>query len=404
MAVRCCNSCQGAHFTETLSLGDVPIAHRFHREKPTEKEFRHPLTVHTCNDCGLIQILDPISPEILYKDYNFCFTSWKTQPQTVPEIALIRECVGTEGLVVEVGSNDGSFLKEMKDSGLKKIIGVEPNSAGCEIARKVGVPIIEGFFNAKIVQQILKDSGLASLVVSRQVVEHIDDLKALMININQVLKSDGWILFEVPDFETPLAHGDPSSLWEEHINYFTEPVLTSLVKRHGFAIRKVDRYPTNGGALMVLAQRSQEADLSISTSEKAQIKAVQLLAADYAKKVERFKNALSQHLDENRAKGGINVLYGTGCRANSVINGLGLEAKFDFLVDDQAEKQGLLMPGCQLEIKSSAAIYEKPGICYLSVNYENEEKVIGRHKKYVEQGGQFFSLNSPSPLFEKVME
>lgn len=399
-----CNCCGSTRLKEVLSLGEMPIAHRFHRSLPEEKEYRHPLTVHICEDCALIQIVDPIPPEVLYRDYNFCFTSWKVQPQTAREIALIKQCVGRTELIVEIGSNDGSFLNEMTASGLQNLIGVEPNREACAIARKVGVPIHESFYSRETADKILSAAGGAALVVSRQVVEHISDLTALMEDIRFLLKNDGWIMFEVPDFEVPMSYGDVSSLWEEHINYFTEPVMVALLRRHGFEAQIVERYPTNAGALMVLARRMERGGILAPIGKEQGIEAVRALAAEYASKAGRFRKALIKRLDENHRKGGKNVLYGTGCRANAVINGLGLQGSFDLLVDDQPEKQGLLMPGTLMTIEPSEAMQDMPGLCVLSVNAEHEEKVMQRHERYRNCGGRFYSANSPSPLYSKVLE
>lgn len=397
-----CNCCLGTDFNPVVNLGPIPIAHRFQSENNPQGEFKHELSVHICNTCGLLQILNPIDPEVLYKDYNFCFTSWKTQPQTTPEIALIKNCVGSDGLVVEVGSNDGSFLNEMKNSGLKSIVGVEPNLAACQVARQTGVHVIEGFFDNIVAKQIRSTHGEVGLVVSRQVVEHIKDLQSLMTNIKEILKPEGWILFEVPDFEVPLRHGDVSSLWEEHISYFTEATLTAFVSRYGFKVSKVDRYPTNGGALMVLAQRTESPQALEKFS--AGIQEIKNLAKSYDAKVNEFSKHLRTRLQRNHQEGRLNVLYGTGCRANTLINGLGLQAEFDILVDDQSEKQGLYMPGCGKKIEPSLVINNARTTCFLSVNYENEERVIAKHSNYLKNGGEFYSVNCPSPLFNRILQ
>ena len=65
-----CNACNGSSFQEVLNLGKTPIAHRYLHENPPNKEYTHLLAISLCRDCGLIQILNPIPPEELYKDYN----------------------------------------------------------------------------------------------------------------------------------------------------------------------------------------------------------------------------------------------------------------------------------------------------------------------------------------------
>jgi hypothetical protein len=39
---------------------------------------------------------------------------------------------------------------------------------------------------------------------------------------------------------------------------------------------------------------------------------------------------------------------------------------------------------------------QKIDICLLAVNTENEEKVINRHSKWIQQGGLFWSVFPPS--------
>lgn len=127
MAENFCNACNGADFEEVLNLGKTPIAHRFLEESSPSNEHTHLLAVSLCQNCGLIQILNPIPPEDLYKDYNFCFFDWKPQPHMVNEIDLINKRIQKDKLVLEIGCNDGTFLNEMKKRGFTKLAGVEPN-------------------------------------------------------------------------------------------------------------------------------------------------------------------------------------------------------------------------------------------------------------------------------------
>lgn len=91
------------------------------------------------------------------------------------------------------------------------------------------------FFNADLANKI-GDLGKAHFIVIRQVMEHIEDLRDLMENFRNLLRPNCWLLIEVPDFEYALKFGDSSALWEEHVNYFTEPTLTNLAEKNGFSV------------------------------------------------------------------------------------------------------------------------------------------------------------------------
>ncbi len=394
-----CNACGSTDFAEVLDLGEIPIAHRFVSKDSNEPEYKHPLTVHLCNSCALIQILNPIPPAVLYEDYNFCFTSWKPQPHIAEEVALILSCVGPQAMVFEIGANDGGFLLELRKNGMTRIAGVEPNRVSSQIGVKQGLKVYNAFFDAKIADEVAKEHGAVDLVVSRQVVEHIPDLRGLMAQIRRILRKDGYLLFEVPDFEVPMKHGDCSALWEEHVNYFTEPVMRDFLAKNGFEVEKVQRFPFSGGALMVLARQKADSQSGVGAAE---LEGIKKLALAYRGRVDEFRTKVIKMLEANRAQGKTNVLYGAGCRANALINGLKLGPYLQFVVDDQPEKQAYLMPGCRLRILPSEALSESDGICLLSVNCENEEKVIGKHAPKLGGKWEFYSLNSPSPLLKKL--
>ena len=86
-----CNACNRADFEEVLNLGNTPIAHRFLQESSLDIEYTHLLAISICRNCGLVQILNPIEPEELYRDYNFCFSDWKPNPHMIEEIDLISK-------------------------------------------------------------------------------------------------------------------------------------------------------------------------------------------------------------------------------------------------------------------------------------------------------------------------
>lgn len=393
-----CNSCGSAAFEKLLDLGATPIAHRFLKEPAGPDEFKHPMIAHMCETCGLVQILDPIPPEQLYRDYNFCFTAWKPQPHMADEIALMKTKLSPAEAIVELGSNDGTFLGEMRKAGFTNLIGVEPNRVANEQSRKTGAAIYEGFFSEALAGKIAAEKGPASLVVSRQAVEHIIDLKGLARGIKRVLKPGGWLLLEVPDCESPLRYGDVSSLWEEHVNYFTEATFCAFLEKEGFGVAEVRRYPFSGGALLVLARLGSPA----KASRQREIEDSKALARAFSAQAKGFEDKLKRRLAANRAAGRANVLYGTGCRANMLLNGFNLHEYFDLVIDDQAEKQGLYMPGSRLKIESSAALEKSTGDCFLAVNAENEERVIARHPAFLRNGGRFLSVNAPSPRLKEL--
>src|SRR5262249_18474375 len=98
--------------------------------------------------------------------------------------------------ILEIGSNDGTFLKYFQRAGLK-VHGVDPAQNIGEIARQNNVPTTVAFFGADSARQ-LKDAGhRPAVILANHVFAHIDNLRSVMEGIADLLKPGGFFIFEV---------------------------------------------------------------------------------------------------------------------------------------------------------------------------------------------------------------
>jgi hypothetical protein len=119
-----CRACGGTALWRFLELGDQPLANRFlHSESEFAAEQRFPLDLYLCDTCGLVQLLDVIDPEVLFRDYIYVTGTSETiarhnraYAQTVVDLL----CLGPGDLVIEVASNDGSLLTASRPWALNR--------------------------------------------------------------------------------------------------------------------------------------------------------------------------------------------------------------------------------------------------------------------------------------------
>jgi 2-polyprenyl-3-methyl-5-hydroxy-6-metoxy-1,4-benzoquinol methylase len=368
-APRKCRICGNEKLSILIDLGNQPIAHRL-LEQP-EKEFTHPLRLHSCDQCGLNQIIDPIDPEVLYKGYNYCFSSWKPEPHRETELKLINSHKN-HSKVFEIGCNDGLFLEELKKRGQDLCVGLEPNTFAARIARETrGLKVYETFLDEKTVEEIKKTFGLFDVILARQVLEHVADIDLFFGTVDKLLAADGVLFIDVPDVGRGLQVGDCTIVWEEHVNYFTEDVLLRTLNRFGFHPLAFEKYNYSGGTLAVLASRNS------SAATNDQVHDFRPYAKTFNARVQEYRDRLIKVLAGAKKSFDQIVIYGVGCRACTFVNGLGLAGLIDFAVDDQPERQKKLMPGSQLQIREPTVL-QKPGmrsLVLLAVNQENEDKV-----------------------------
>ena len=77
-----CRSCRRSDLETFLNLGKTPLADRLLTERQLKQpEPTSPLEVAFCRNCGLVQILETVRPEVLFCDdypYYSSFSALKT--------------------------------------------------------------------------------------------------------------------------------------------------------------------------------------------------------------------------------------------------------------------------------------------------------------------------------------
>lgn len=376
-----------------IDLGEMPIAHRMLTSSNDDEEV-FGMALYTCCHCGLSQIAEPIDPGILYNGFNFNFSSWKPEPHFDDELDVIFETNEPE-TAFEIGCNDGRFLEALRERGVTNAMGVEPNPVPGEKAKERGFHVFSEMVSTDVCERAIAANGSKKfdLVVSRQVLEHVLDLDNFFACANQLLSEDGFLFIDVPDCEQGIEQGDCSIIWEEHVSYFSEAILIAAFRQYGFEPKIIRHYNFSGGTIAIIAQKSNATTLIEKTAASGlggKIEAFQSQAIAYQKK-------LAAGLQDARRNGTKIVLYGTGCRACTVVNALKLGGLIDYAIDDQTERQELFMPGSRLPIYAPSIIKEigAPFICLLAVNNENEMKVKAKLEQAVGTHAVSISLLGP---------
>lgn len=390
-----CRLCGKKELSVLLELGKHPIAHRFLKDR-SQEEYTHPVTLCFCEDCGFIQLDDPIPADLLYANY-VCLSSWKYQPHIGRIVRLIKEFtkVNKDSNILEVGSNDGRFLKVLREEGYQKLIGIEPAHDAQLAAQNEGITTIPAYFNKKSAGDFVAKYGKCGLFISRQMLEHVNDLGEFLEAMRMVISPGSYVLFELPDFGLNLDMHD-YSVWEEHINYFTLQTLSRFLSSAGIRIIHSEKVNFSGSALIVIGEYNGR-PLTPIVAVADYINQAREQARQYADYWPGFRKRFIEYLIKYGKDGGKVAIYGAGSRACSLINFIGLAAYIEFIVDDQPEKQGKYMPGSKLPILPSEALNEQGiGLCLLAVNSECEDAVIAKHAEFIKRGGVFVSMLAPS--------
>jgi SAM-dependent methyltransferase len=384
---------------QLIDLGRLPIAHHL-LKSPDEVFETFPLSLHVCDDCGLVQVTNPIDPEVLYRGYNFNFSSWKPEPQLLDEVETIMSAAKPE-TVLEVGANDGRFLNALREQGLKIGVGIEPNSVSSKMCAERGFPVYSNMLTKQLAREIVKTHGNFDVLIARQVVEHLLDLEDFLACTEIALKPYGAVFISVPDVQAQLERGDLSMFWEEHVNYFTRPVVIDLLRRHGFDPISVKTYDFSGGCLSVLARRGAP-----RTGKPERPSAIVATAKEWPGLAKKFGARLEEALKTLRAKNYDVVIYGAGVRACPWANILDFRHLLDAALDDRKERQGLFLAHSLLPIVAPESVAEsdRPLVCLLAVNNESEERVKARFADLAKRPVTYATLCAPKDIWADLAQ
>ena len=262
-----CNLCNSFELTPLINFGNQPIAKHYLIESSQEHQ-TFPVRLYFCEYCGLTQLVDSCPPEILYDNY-VTLSSWKFQPHVQHEIDVIKSLPGinSNSRVIEIGSNDGIFLQQLAANGFANSLGIEPAKDAYDLSIAKGVNTLQTFLNKASSETIKKQYGEFDLFISRQNLEHMSDLQEVAKSIQSLVKTDGYVLIEVPNFLCNLQCQD-YSLWEEHVNYFTIDTLGYFLALVDIVIVHEEIIRFSGEGIFVIGRKVGNANRALDYVSK----------------------------------------------------------------------------------------------------------------------------------------
>jgi 2-polyprenyl-3-methyl-5-hydroxy-6-metoxy-1,4-benzoquinol methylase len=141
--------------------------------------------------------------------------------------------------VLDIGTAGGAFLEAAQKYGYD-VYGMEPSYDLVKRGKARGLNIEQG-----TVENHSFQLGSFDMVCLWDVIEHIPDPKAALIEVRKLLKSDGILLINYPDIGTVQAKLAGKRFWwilSVHLHHFTRDSISEICKRAGFEVFHFQRY------------------------------------------------------------------------------------------------------------------------------------------------------------------
>jgi SAM-dependent methyltransferase len=357
----------------------------------------YPIDLFLCLDCGLAQLLDIIAPEVLYTNYIYLTSSSSEMREHFYKYAKqvtenIKPAPGA--LVVDIGSNDGTLLRQFKNHGFH-VLGVEPAH---EIARKAtedGVETITGFFTPELALRIKQEYGQASIITANNVFANVDDLVSMTEGIRSLLASDGVFIFESFYLADVIRNMVFDFIYHEHLSAFSVAPVQRFFQHLGMQLIDVQRVPTKGGSLRYTIQPaggprvvSPSIISMLNYEETFGLYRPETFKA-FLIKIDKIKQLTVAYLKKLKTEGKTIAGYGASITGTTLIYHFGIGQYLDCLIDDNPIKQGRFSPGLHIPVYHPQLLYGRKPDYVLILAWRFADAIIQKHNEFIKKGGKF---------------
>lgn len=375
-----CRISNSKNLIKVLDLGLQPLANSL-KKKQFDNEDKYPLSLSFCEKSSLLQLNETIKKEILFDSYVWVTStsltaknySEKFYNNLYENIQLDKE----NDLVIEIASNDGTFLKPFFRDGFKKVLGVDPAQNISELANKFNIRTINDYWSKDLANKLKKEYGSAKLVFARNVIPHVSELNSVVSGVESILDENGVGVFEIHDANIIFNELHYDSVYHEHLCYFTLKSITYLLNKFNLYPFDIKRSPISGGSFVIYFSKkkkpqSKSFELEIAHEEKTKINNANSWIK-FANKAEKHKEEIKKIISNFSDKRIIG--FGSSARSQTFLNFCGFDNNnLDLIIDNNPLKQNLYSPGTNIKIVNfETGIKSKPdAIFVLAWNFKDE--------------------------------
>ena len=386
---------------EFLDLRRQPIANKFLKEDEFKDEFFFDLKVVFDDETKLVSLKEFVKPELMFNE-DYAYSTSMSYPM-VKHFELTANMLKEEfnpETVLEIGSNDGPFIKNF---GTEISICVEPCENFAKKTTDMGYRSYISFWDTDVSHGIKEIHGEMDLVYAANCICHIQNLDECFAAVKNILSENGVFVFEDPSLLRMLERGSYDQIYDEHSHIFSIMALDNILMNNGLKIFRVDNLSVHGGSnrvyvshlpvhtflrfrpveISVRENLQREYDFGIDNFQTYEI---------FSERVNKSKKDLVELLTKLKDEGKRVVSIGATSKSTTVFNYCGIdESLIECITDTTPDKQGLLAPGSHIPVVDRESVNLNDYDYAFLGAWNFKDVIANKEREFVENGGKFIT-------------
>lgn len=408
MVILTCRICGNRNLDIVISLGTQKITSIFKKYGEHNDISEYPIDLCMCSECGLIQLNETSPPDDMYKSNNYGYLSsisntMKTHLKLYHQEILGKVNLNKNDIVIDIGSNDGTFL-HYYDDNIRRI-GIDPTGKQF-INYYHDLELIPDYFNKEIVINNIgniKCKIITSICMFYDLPEPVQFAK----DIYELLDDEGIWTCEQSYLLEMIKTNSLDTICHEHLEYYALTQIKEIADRAKLKIIDVKFNSSNGGSFRIYFAKQSSTQFTECTylittilKEENEFKIKDKNTyINFVKKCDNELDKFTNFLKYINNDGKRAYIYGASTKGNCILQYCNItESDAKYAVERNPAKIGL-STNTGIEIIDEETMRYDPPEYLIVLPWHFKDEIIRREKEYLDNGGQLIFY---FPTFEIV--
>ena len=393
-----CKNCKFKKLKKILNFGKQPVSSVFYKKKTFNLK-SYSLDLYKCEKCDLVQFksLAPLD-EMYGQTYgyrtslsNLMVTHIKNKYLTIINSINLKK----DDFILDIGSNDGTFLNTFAKEKYLNLFGVDPSSEKFKKYYDKKINLICDYFpsnNLSIKLNQFKNFKNFKLISCFAMFYDIENPNEFCKQIYNYLDNEGIWISEFSYFPLLLKNLTYDQICHEHVTYYSLTTFKNIIENQGFKLIDISFNEINGGSIEVICAKKKskiksktKKIKSVLNEEKMKINSISYEnLQSRVDNTKRVLNLILSNINKNEIIG-----YGASTKGNIILNQCGINYQnLSYICDENPYKFGRYTPGSNIKIISKKEMRKINPKYLLVLIWSFRREVIMQEKEYLKNGGK----------------